>query len=77
MRLDLKCEDGWLRFGLGKERLPQGPFALLPPSQPPPQSLSHCSPSKTHQGDRGVGGPGEHKEKDDQQLDLGHFPLIL
>lgn len=76
-RLDLRCEDGWLGLGLGRERLPQGPFTLLPPFQPPAQSLSLCSPGKAHQGDSGVGGPGEHKEKDDQQLDLGHLPLIL
>lgn len=73
MRLDLGCEDGWLGLGLGRERLPQGPLTLLPPFQPCPSP----SPSKAHQGYSGVGGPGEHEEKDDQQLDLGHFPLVL
>lgn len=64
--------------GLGLDWGGRGcPFTLLPPFQPPAQSLSLCSPGKAHQGDGGVGGPGEHKEKDDQQLNLGHLPLIL
>lgn len=60
----------------GERGCPRVPSPFSHPSSPA-QPLSHCSPSKAHQGDSGVGGPGEHKEEDDQQLDLGHFPLTL
>lgn len=57
-------------LGWGGRGCPQGPLPL-------PHALSHCSPSKGHQGHTGVRGPGEHKEKNDQQLHLGHLPLSL
>lgn len=41
------------------------------------QHYGTCSPSKSHQGHSGVGGPGEHKEEDHNQCDLGHLPLTL
>lgn len=63
---------------LGRKRrgCPRAPL-LLPTPLPQPQPFSHCSPSKGHQGHSGVGGPGQHEEKDDQQHNLGHFPLAL
>lgn len=62
-----------LGLGWGGRGCPRVPLPFSHPSSPCPGP----SPSKAHQGYSGVGGPGEHEEKDDQQLDLGHFPLVL
>lgn len=66
-----------LGLGLGGTGHPRVSLPFSHPLQPLSQPLGHCSPSKGRQGHSGVGGPGEHKEKDDQQLNLGHFPLSL
>lgn len=68
----LGLDLGW--GGTGHARVP---LLFSHPLQPLSQPLGHCSPSKGRQGHSGVGGPREHKEKDDQQLNLSHFPLSL
>lgn len=70
------CEAG-SGLGWGGRGHPRVPLPSSRPLQPLFQPLGHCSPSKAHQGHSGVGGPGEHEEKDDQQFNLGHFPLSL
>lgn len=64
-------------LGWGGRGCLRSPLLIPHPFSLPTQPLSHCLPSKGHQGHSGVGGPGEHEEKDDQQHNLGHFPLTL
>lgn len=68
-RLDLGVRMAGLGLDWGGRGCPRIPLPF-PPFQPPAQSLSLCSPGKAHQGDGGVGGPGNCKRRMTSNSDL-------